>query len=337
MTSAIGVDSNLLERGPLRQFVADMGLALLSSTSGLLPKYDDALEPVLQRYRITRRERMLNLYDLKHSLGEPVARQVVRDFIRNIMDEISEVNFCYSVFPTRKIPFTWVYTQDPQRKKVEIVKFVRMIQAGYALFVAHFYKVTCMGPADVMIDNFDFPITRAWQELTSHADPRVYIRGDLCNPTISLADVLLDLVECDIWRLNAENAKSTLERLCPGVTVRVKCLTDIDVMRPLTRTQTDTSGHLARPIIFLVKEGLPGEGKMIETSPLMHAARNMACELGGCAKVFEPGPQDQGLISKGDYFVYKARDSKGVVKALRNLGHDIVEWNQHDLLSKYSL
>jgi len=75
---------------------------------------------------------------------------------------------------------------------------------------------------------------------------------------------------------------------------------------------------------------------MLETSPLMYAARNMACELGGCAKIFEPGQVDQRLIANGDYFVHRGPVGKGVVKTLRSSGHDIVEWNQYDLLSKYA-
>jgi len=339
MVTAIGVDSDLLKRGPLDQFIGDMGLAVLSSTVDLLSKYDEALDPVLRKYRIRRDERMVNLYSLKRNYSKAVARQVVRDFLRNMMTEISEVTFCYSVFPTRKIPFTWIYTQDPKRNKISIVDFVKMIQAGYALFVAHYHKVVYGGEAAVMLDNFDFPITRAWQELNLREDLGVYMKGDLCNPRISLADLLLDLVECDIWRLDFANATSTLRNLCPGVRIAPpKCLIDIDIMRPLARTQTDTSSRLAHPIIFLVKEGLPGEGEMIESSPLMYAARNMACELGGCTKIFEPGPSDQRLIGKGtDYFVYKGPVGKGVIKGLRTSGHDVTEWNQHELLSKYSL
>jgi len=335
-STAIGVDSGLIRRGQGR-FVADMGIGILSSAQDFLQKYDAALDPVLKRNRIERRERLLNLYVLKNSLGPARARQVVRDFLRNIIGEVAEVVFCYSTFPTRKIPYTWIYTEDPQRKKVGILKFVQMIQAGYALFVAHHYKESAKGSGAVMLDHFDFPITRAWRELEPHSDLGVYVRGDLCNPRISIADLLLDLVECDIWRLNRTNAFDTIGKLCPGASVRVSCLTDIEVMRPLTRTQTDLSRRIAHPIIFLVKEDLPGEGKVLESSPLMFAARNMACELGGCAKVFEPGPTDQRLIGKGDCFVHKGRVSKGVVKALETSGYDIMSWNQHDLLSKYSL
>lgn len=330
------MDSDLLRRGQGR-FIADMGLAVLSSTQDLLAKYDAVLDPVLKRHGIKKLERMINLYALKNSVGLAQARQVVREFLRGILGEISEVIFCYSVFPTNKIPHTWIYTEDPQRKKISILKFVQMIQAGYALFVAHHYKSSRKGPAAVMLDHFDFPITRAWRESQQCKDLRVYLRGDLCNPRVSLADLLLDLVECDIWRLNRSNAAETLGRLCPGASVQVECLSDIDIMRPLTRTQADLSRHMAHPIIFLIKEDLPGEGKVLENSPLMFAARNMACELGGCAKIFEPGPADQRLIAKGDYFVHRGRIGKGVLKTLQSSGYDIVGWNRHDLLSRYSL
>ncbi len=314
-----------------------MGLGVLSSTSDLLAKYDAALDAVFREHRIRKDERMVNLHRLKTTVGVAAARQVVRDFLRRVIPEVSEGVFCYSVFPPRKIPFTYIYTQDPIRKRIGILDFIKMIQAGYALFVAHYYKEVCKGPASVMLDHFDFPIMRAWQQMDQHQDLAVYVRGDLCDPKISLADLLLDLVEADIWRLNFENATLTLRNLCPSAAVRVSCLMDIESMRPLTRTQTDLSRHIAHPIIFLAKEDLPGEGKMLETSPLMFAARNMACELGGCAKIFEPGPQDQRLIAKGDYFVYRGPVGKGVVKALKTSGHDIVEWNQHDLLSRYAL
>jgi hypothetical protein len=326
----------LLRRGAIGQFVADMGLTVRCTGDGLLQKYDEALEPVLTRHRINRIERMLNLHTLKSTVGVAKARQVTRDFIRAILTEVSEVTFCYSLFPTRKIPYTWIYTQDSQRKKISIVKFVQMIQAGYALFAAHHRKIRSPS-LGVMLDHFDFPITRAWQEISIYSDVKVYVRGDLCNPRISLADLLLDLMECDLWRLNRPEATATLKNLCRPATTNVECLSDIDIMRPLTRTQTDLSTHMAHPIIFLAKENLPGEGKMLETSPLMYAARNMACELGGCAKIFEPGPVDQRLIARGDYFVHRGPVGKGVVKTLRTSGHDIMEWNQHDLLSKYTL
>lgn len=280
---------------------------------------------------------MLNLYTLKSTVGVAKARQISRDFLKAIMSEISEVTFCYSVFPTMKIPYTWIYTQDPMRKKISILKFVQMIQAGYALFAAHHRKKLSPN-LGVMLDHFDFPITQAWQEISAYSDVRVYVRGDLCNPRISLADLLLDLMECDIWRLNRQDALGVLKNICPTAKTEVECLSNIDIMRPLTRTQTDLSTHMAHPIVFLAKEGLPGESKMLETSPLMCAARNMACELGGCAKIFEPGPVDQRLIGKGvDYFVHRGPIGRGVVKTLRTLGHDIYEWNQHDLLSKYGL
>lgn len=257
------------------QFVADMGLTVLVTTDDLLQKYDQALDSVLKEYRVRKVERMMNLHSLKSTLGLARARQITRDFLRGMMSEISEVTFCYSLFPTQKIPFTWIYTEDPQRKKISILKFVLMIQAGYALFAAHYCKKAATGSA-VMLDHFDFPITRAWQELSAYNDVKTYVRGDLCNPRISLADLLLDLMECDIWRLNRQDAHNTLQNLCPGVKSRVECLTKIDLMRPLTRTQTNLSPYMSHPIIFLAKEDLPGEGKMLETSPLMFAARNMA-------------------------------------------------------------
>jgi hypothetical protein len=333
----MGVDSDLLRR---RQghFIADMGLAVESTTHDLLAKYDAALDPVLKRNRIRRTERMVNMYALKNSVGLAQARQVARDFLRNIIGEISGVTFCYSTFPTSKITHTWVYTEDPQRRKISILKFVEMIQAGYALFVAHHCRKSRNSPARIMLDHFDFPITRAWRELEPGGDMGIYVRGDLCNPRISLADLLLDLVECDIWRLDRPNAIDTLRRLCPGISLNVECLRDIDIMRPLTRTQTDFFRHIAHPIIFLLKENLPGEGKMLENTPLMFAARNMACELGGCAKIFEPGAADQNLIGKGcDYFVHRGKVGKAVLKTLESSGYDVIGWNQHDLLSKYSL
>jgi hypothetical protein len=316
--------------------VADMGLTVLCTADSLLHQYDQALEQIFARHKIKKSERMLNLHTLKTTVGVAKARQISRDFIKAIVSEIAEVTFCYSLFPTSKIPYTWIYTQDPIRKKISILKFVQMIQAGYALFAAH-YRKKISPTLGVMLDHFDFPITQAWQEISTHSDVRVYVRGDLCNPRISLADLLLDLVECDIWRLNRQNALATLKSICPTAKVEAECLSNIDVMRPLTRTQTDLSTHMAHPIIFLAKEDLPGEGKMLETSPLMYAARNMACELGGCAKIFEAGPIDQRLIVSGDYFVHRGPVGKGVVKTLRTSGHDIVEWNQHDLLSKYGV
>ena len=313
-----------------------MGLTVLCASDNLLQKYDQALQPIFEKYRVKRIERMLNLHTLKSTLGVPKARQIARDFLKAIMPEISEVAFYYSIFPTQKITHTWIYTQDPQRKKISILKFVQMIQAGYALFAAH-DKKRKLPSAGVMLDHFDFPITLAWQQISAYNDVNVYVRGDLCNPRISLADLLLDLMECDIWKLNRQGAFAALRNLCPTPKTDVECITNIDLMRPLTRTQVDLSTHMAHPIIFLAKEDLPGEGKMLETSPLMYAARNMACELGGCAKIFEPGPVDQRLIGRGDYFVHRGTIGKSVVKVLRTSGHDIVEWNQHDLLSKFSL
>jgi hypothetical protein len=313
-----------------------MGLTVLATANDLLQKYDQAIDPVLRNHRVRKVERMMNLHSLKTTLGLAKARQVARDFLKAIISEVSQVSFYYSTFPTQKIPFTWIYTEDNVRKKINILNFVLMIQAGYALFAAHQSKMKAINTG-VMIDHFDFPITRAWRELSAYDDVKVYVRGDLCNPRISLADVLLDLMEYDIWNLNRPDAARTLQSLCPGVKTQADCLMKIDIMRPLTRTQSDLSPRMAHPIIFLAKEDLPGESKMLETSPLMYAARNMTCELGGCAKIFEPGPVDQRLIAKGDYFVHRGPVGNGVVRTLRSSGHDIIEWNQHDLLSKYPL
>ncbi|MGI0060241.1 MAG: hypothetical protein ACREBJ_10790, partial [Nitrosotalea sp.] len=204
---------------------------------------------------------------------------------------------------------------------------------------------------NVLIDSFKSKSTVAWSDLTKHVTPKVYIRGDECNPFICLADLIAFLTDCKLYsnflRLSLESLIKIFEKYPFKVNVHWFDARMLSKIKWIDDKLIDFSKYLARPVIYVLidpvdryfqteikasqlqsveeNESQTSEGEMspekfrdfVERSEVFDAVLNLAFKRGGCAKVYTN--EDQKMVKDGDILVYVGNKAKDAAQTFSHM------------------
>jgi len=204
-------------------------------------------------------------------------------------------------------------------------------------------------PRDLQLymDAFRSRHTKAWKMITDALSPRVFMRGDECNPFISCADIVAFLTDVKLYKAHRRLEPHDIREVWSGygfeTTVRFFDGRNMPYYTWRSDDMIDFSGYLARPVVFLaiddIESGMrdgPGAGddepvdhmdadperprrfnRVIKESDVYHGALRYASDKGGCVKIFSRR-EDLGLVRDGDVFVYVGARSKAIGDSLRD-------------------
>jgi hypothetical protein len=110
------------------------------------------------------------------------------------------------------------------------------------------------------LHNFSSKLTTAWQDLTDHIAPRIFPKGDECNPLISVADMFAYLTDKKLWDaklwLEPDNIANVWADYDFEVEVRFLDENVLSKYRWFSQEPINTVNYLVRPMIFWTSRAL---------------------------------------------------------------------------------
>lgn len=224
---------------------------------------------------------------------------------------------------------------------------------------------------EIHIDGFHSKSTIAWEELRSRCDPKVYFRGDECNPFISLADIIAFMTDVRLYQAKVGPPDDLMKyrRLCvqnvesiwSGLSFDVECRYLDRYMLPkiawTSNEHIDTVPVTARPMVFLLVDDIeklapntvslppeqtifPTNGreepkrfrKILQDMDPYQATVTYAYLKGGCVQFFDRYI-DGGKVRDGDSLVYMGENSRKIAMTYDD-GYNIEVLRVRDLRNK---
>jgi len=184
-----------------------------------------------------------------------------------------------------------------------------------------------------LLHNFSSRVTKAWQDLIDHTTPKIFPKGDECNPLISVADMFAYLTEKKLWDaklwLEPHNVEKVWGDYDFGVEVRFLDENVLSKYRWFSQESIETVNYLARPMVFLDIEGI--SISKLTGDPYVSAAAYASLKGGGF-QGFDEGI-DAGKIRDGDVYAYAGEKAKERAYAFKDM-YDIEVYSIRELRQK---
>lgn len=286
---------------------------------------------------------------LKRVLGLDKAIVFADKLITSLQDCIDEAHFSYAILPSKRIPEIEVGGYKCPVKYIPTPKFLDNLGPMFSYLTAYSYLYS---KSFINVDNLEFHIdafrsneTYAWNAITKYTRPKVFFRGDECNPFISCADIVSFLTDAKLYIRKFKLEPGNIKEVWSDYTFCTNSyfLDDksLSAYSWKSNVSIDFRKFLAKPTIFLLIDeiekleygeeteydsGSPdGDSQqkprkfheIIKTSEIYFSAVRYAYSSGGCVKIFRR-EEDMNMVSDGDVLVYMGSKSKKVAETLND-------------------
>lgn len=317
--------------GKVRDFFSLIGIGLeIRDHSSFKEAYCNLMLSEAKRMNLPLKRSVFDSYTLTRILGgQDAFLNFFERVVTDIKAHLEKVYLFYMIIPPRKIPRLFVY--DEQTEIKDPIDFLHEHKAGFVVLCGWKYSEMVSNQnrtSSLCLDYFETKHTKAWESL-KNLHPRLFIRGDTCNPCIAAADGLLAVIDRQLKR----NLYIDGEKLCDmSVRHALKDLglsgdpvfigqPDLRKIIPDSRDQVLTRDFISHPIFFICPEKRP-EGmtaqeyrEMIEYTPIMDKLVENACTCDGSIKFYD-ATTDYLLAKKGDYFAYFGKRGREMFETL---------------------
>jgi hypothetical protein len=192
----------------------------------------------------------------------------------------------------------------------------------------------------VLVDDLQGEITEAWNEL--FANHRIWIlpSGDLCDPTISAADLCIRYFDEKLYSIRGGLREEDLKKICDSlkITAHIHYVGHAELKYIVPIEQRKIPHHICykRPMIFILKEQLmPSEIEYIKKRrEVLIAIEKYANKIGSGYKFIDYS-KDYQYLRDGDHLIYLGPHGKEQVDYLKgSLGWKIVALSLNDVLKQ---
>jgi hypothetical protein len=345
---AAGSDSVLLTRpGITSDFKANLGIVVtVGNQEHFAAEYTNAVAKAYKNNGVSRKRPLARAADIRYLCDSDAATaKVIQDILGQVSEEINQIHAVYTLIFPSKVKEVYVYSAEPPIERISPVDFQDKLANPYAYLSLWAYSKCLPGlKRPLLTDSFSGETTIAWRELSPHT-PKMYFDGANTNPIVSIADLLIRLLntrfEATTEKLANQLDRERLPDFLPELSGRVetfylgqKFLKEIS---PLTRERIDISPFVAHPVIFIVKEPTSVQTPdFITRAPVMDAVFHVALQLGGCTKFFEPS-SDQKLIQPHDWFLWTGELGKRFVESLPGMGYTDLRMGSIDKVAEITV
>lgn len=275
--------------------------------------------------------------------------------VSSVQDLIENVHCFYVILPPSD-PET-IRVGGPKNKTIEIPTwlFVKNLGPMLSYMTAQDYLYTNKGAdltgTEFHIDAFSSKQTKSWDILVDKVEPRVFWRGDECNPFIACADLLTFLTDVKLHRQRLKLYRQNITKVWKNykfkTTAHYTTHSALGIQAWYTDEAIDVWPHAARPTVFLAVDSLAhdrpagdadGDGgakpalsaagqpgaeqprtasKVFAKSPVYAAAVRYAFEHSGSFKLFNRY-EDAAHVHDRDIFVHVGSESERVGRMLQD-------------------
>ena len=335
-----------------RGFSTQLGIGVsIEDPDSFMQSYVKANRELKDSFKIVNGMPFFSSTYLKNTLGMPKTISFADRLITGMQEHISSVHCSFVVLPPSKIPTIKVggfrnYVDRPTRI------FINDLGPMFSYLTAHSYlwmkDYNDTHNLEMHIDSFRSKSTKAWNKITDSTAPKIFMRGDECNPFISCADIIAFLTDAKLYsqhlRLEPDCIKRVWNEYSFKVTTQFFDQKSLPYYTWKNNDPIDFSAYLARPVIFLAIDNIELENyvkeheeeetvqetsanksrsfnRVIKSSPVYYAALSYALQKKGCLKLFSR-TEDMSIVRDGDIFIYVGENSKKIGLALQH-GYDI--------------
>lgn len=346
----VGIDASPLRKASFSQegmeegvFKAHLGVSVTTEDKDhLMEEYDKAMDKAFREFGLERKKR---LYKGAHLLMQ--ARDKVVDVISAVVDDLEAcINHIdvYCAYYGRE--YISIHGQAAGRRLTPMA-FIHKTQNAFEHVCAWWYnqQYTFETPLRFDIDHFSGENTPAWRELVDkEVDLNIYFSGDECNPIISIADLILKLIQIfHHGRVDGRTLLRPIKERCRSYVgkrkLRFHNLGDrgfkIRASAPDIPLLMNVAPYLKHPIFFMVWDpGVPKSRvkKSFEWSPVYNQTINKAIEYEGGTKSLS-FDEDHVLWDADDDFLipWYEKDAE-YLEMMKQMGYDLPKTIKKDEL-----
>jgi len=320
-------------------FFTPLGAGIVAEeTNEYKKEYVEKLSALVRSFEVPSRRIAYCSAVLRQEIGQRRAIPFCDQLLQQLQGHISSIFLSYVVLPPKEIPFVEVGGYRSPRREIETHEFLRSLCPTFSYMTAwSFFSRPRPEGYNVFIDDFRSRETYAWDELLGRVEPRIFPRGDECNPYLSLADMVAFLTDVKLWinkrNLKPENVKEVWKDYDFEVEVRFLDEKSLGKYKWRSDDHIDSTPYLARPMTFLLvdeieKLGVSSlsavsvEANSQEAKPrrFHEVIRKMDPYFSTAAYAFYRGGGtqffdkylDSSKVKDGDTLVYIGPDSKKV-------------------------
>jgi hypothetical protein len=296
--------------------------------------YLNACKKLAADFNVPTRRVVYSHAGLWKEIGHRRAVPFCDNVIKEVQKFIDLVFVSYVVLPSDEVKSVPVGGYGCPIEDIPTMTFLRNLSPMFSYITAWSYTGRHMKEEHAyLLHNFSSKLTKAWQDLIDHTSPKIFPKGDECNPFISVADMFAYLTEKKLW-----DAKLWLEPNNIGKVwgdyefeVEVRFLDEnvLSKYRWFSQEPIDTVNYLARPMVFLDIEGI--SVSKVTGDPYVSAAA-YAFLKGGGFQGFDEGI-DAGKIRDGDVYAYAGEKAKERAYAFKDM-YDIEVYSIRELRQK---
>ena len=192
----------------------------------------------------------------------------------------------------------------------------------------------------VLLDDLRGEITTAWNELFENHAVWILPNGDLCDRTISAADLCIRYFDEKLYSIRGRLCEEDLLKICDSLNIKAHVHyvghPELKFMVPVEQTSIPLHLCYKRPMIFVLKEQLmPSEVEYIRKKrELLVAIERYSSEIGSGYKFIDYS-KDYRYLKDGDHLIYLGPRGKEQVEYLKGLGWSVTALSAHDILKRY--
>jgi hypothetical protein len=259
--------------------------------------------------------------------------QIIEEFIKIISPHLEKVHIFYTLFSKKRIPEPEVYGRMSKRLKIKLSKNTMTYEELLKKHLVQCFPVICawritpyMKPNTIEfhMDAYQGRICEAEEEIIKLGfKRRVFISGDMCNPVISTADLILQLLD---FRLSSQNKLLVFENIRPSLPELNEKVMAYPILNkhlpkitPIDNINIDTDSHLQHPVFWVFKGDELINSEILKSSEMYRCLLDYASAQTGIVKVFTSS-KDINNFEKGDFGVYLESRGKEMITTYIKLG-----------------
>jgi len=347
MVSAI--DASVFERGGYRKalFKAPLGVAVtLDDYADYKKFYDKTLAELFKKYGRNREKYVYSASGIMSLFNNPAeSDEFFEGFFKAVAPRIRHLDVFYTYFPKNQPTSISIYGKGQTSvETLSPIKFIenKLINA-YPHNCAWRFIETHSEFKDnqIFLDHFQSEVTQSWFALQNLPNIHIFLKGDECNCAISTADILLKIVNNRLFRakkgLYPDDIKNALPEVSNRLTSHFLGAKYLPYLVPVFPKQINFEDKIKHPIIYLLREPESSivTKKVSESSPLWACIQNLAFQLDGCVKFFDPNT-DYRKIKPGDIMTYMGPEGEKAASIYLKMGYKVKVIPPEQILSEYS-
>lgn len=201
--------------------------------------------------------------------GLPKAISFSDQLVSSVQDLIENLHCFYVILPPTDPDTVRVGVTKNEQGDIPTWLFMRNLGPMFSYMTAHdyLYKNSGLDVSNIEfhIDAFVSKQTRSWEKVVSRVNPKIFWRGDECNPFIACADIMAFLTDVKLYGnyllLSRENIINVWEDYQFKTTVHYVDRGGISIHVWRSDRSIDVWPYAAKPTVFLAIDSLTQDNK----------------------------------------------------------------------------